>query len=126
MGKNSVRVATFLFSFLLMVGAWFWVMYSEEYRRLAKAAEKETEYQRELQLIDQERKIYFESVAENRKKQQEAMLLAKTQYEELLKSQDAQVKAQAKATTQVVDQPVTKTETVKVAKPKSTRKSKSS
>lgn len=109
-----------------MVGAWFWVLYSEENRRLAQAAKRETEYLDELRVIDSDRKAYFESIAATRKEQLEAMETAKAQYEALLKSQADQVKAQTKATTQVVSKPVTKKETVQVAKPKSTRKSKSS
>lgn len=126
MGKNSLRIASFLFSGALLVVAWFWVLYSEENRRLAQAAKRETEYLDELRAIDSDRKAYFESIAATRKEQLEAMEAAKAQYEALLKSQADQVKAQTKATTQVVSKPVTKTETVQVAKPKSTRKSKSS
>jgi hypothetical protein len=126
MGKNSLRIASFLFSGALLVVAWFWVLYSEENRRLAQAAKQETEYLDELRAIDSDRKAYFESIAATRKEQLEAMEAAKAQYEALLKSQADQVKAQTKATTQVVSKPVTKKETVQVAKPKSTRKSKSS
>lgn len=126
MGKNSLRIASFLFSGTLLVVAWFWVLYSEENRRLAQAAKRETEYLDELRAIDSDRKAYFESIAATRKEQLEAMEAAKAQYEALLKSQADQVKAQTKATTQVVSKPVTKKETVQVAKPKSTRKSKSS
>lgn len=126
MGKNSLRIASFLFSSTLLVVAWFWVLYSEENRRLAQAAKRETEYLDELRAIDSDRKAYFESIAATRKEQLEAMEAAKAQYEALLKSQADQVKAQTKATTQVVSKPVTKKETVQVAKPKSTRKSKSS
>ncbi len=126
MGKNSLRIASFLFSGALLVVAWFWVLYSEENRRLAQAAKRETEYLDELRAIDSDRKAYFESIAATRKEQLEAMEAAKAQYEALLKSQADQVKAQTKATTQVVSKPVTKKETVQVAKPKSTRKSKSS
>lgn len=126
MGKNSLRIASFLFSGALLVVAWFWVLYSEENRRLAQAAKRETEYLDELRAIDSDRKAYFESIAATRKEQIQAMEAAKAQYEALLKSQADQVKAQTKATTQVVSKPVTKKETVQVAKPKSTRKSKSS
>lgn len=126
MEKNSLRIASFLFSGALLVVAWFWVLYSEENRRLAQAAKQETEYLDELRAIDSDRKAYFESIAATRKEQLEAMEAAKAQYEALLKSQADQVKAQTKATTQVVSKPVTKKETVQVAKPKSTRKSKSS
>lgn len=126
MGKNSLRIASFLFSGALLVVAWFWVLYSEENRRLAQAAKRETEYLDELRAIDSDRKAYFESIAATRKEQIQAMEAAKAQYEALLKSQADQVKAQTKATTQVVSKPVTKKETVQVSKPKSTRKSKSS
>lgn len=126
MGKNSLKFATFLFALLLMVGAWFGVLYNEEHRRLAQAATAESAYLEEIRATDRERKAYFESVAATRAKQAEAMEAARIQYEELLKSQNAQIKSQAQATTQTVSKPVTKTETVKVAKPAATRKSKSS
>ncbi len=126
MGKYSTKIATALFSALVVVGAWFGVLYSEEHRRIAKAAEREAAYLEELKAIDQDRKAYFESVAKSRQEQAEAMAKAKAEYEALLQSQADAVKSQAKATTQVVNKPVVKQETVKVAKPKSTRKSKSS
>lgn len=126
MGKNSLRLASFLFSGALLASAWFWVLYNEENRRLAQAAKRETEYLDEIRSIDSERKTYFESIATTRQEQLEAMEAAKTQYETLLKSQSSEVQAQTKVTTQIVSKPVTKKETVQVAKPKSTRKSKSS
>ena len=126
MGKNSFRILSFLFSGTLLVIAWFWVLYNEENRRLAQAAKRETEYLEEIRSIDSERKAYFESITTTRQDQLKAMEAAKAQYEALLKNQSAEVQAQTKATTQVVSKPVTKKETVQVAKPKSTRKSKSS
>lgn len=126
MKKTSFQIATILFSLLLLVGSWFWVLYREENRRLAKATEEQSAYLAQLRATDQERKVYFEGIAETRRQQQEAMTQAKDQYEALLKTQAEQVQAQAQTTTQVVSKPVTKQTTVKVAKPKSTRKSKTS
>lgn len=126
MGKYSLRVALSLLVTVILMGTWFWVLYNEEHRRLTRAAEREALYFDELKSIDSERKLYFEKITATRKEQVEAMEAAKAQYEELLKSQPNQITSAATATKQVVNKPVTKQETVKVAKPKSTRKSKSS
>lgn len=126
MGKNSIRVATVFFTLLLLAGAWFGVLYSEEKQRMVEVAKAEQSYLEELQETDRERKAYFENVALNRKQETVLMEAARLQYEELLKTQGAKIATEQKTTTQVVEKPVTKTETVKVAKPKSTRKSKTS
>lgn len=121
-----MKVAVSLFSLLVFSGAWFAVLYDEEQRRLASAAKNHDSYIARLEEIDQDRKAYFSDVAENRKRQKGAMDVARQQYDDILKTQSAKVKAQQKSVTQYVNKPVTKTETVKISKPKASTSTKTS
>lgn len=126
MKKSRLHLILVFATLILLLGSWFGVLYSEERRRLAQAAEERAAFMARLEEIDRDRKAYYESVTEQRRVQAAAMEAARAQYEELLKNQAAAVKAQAKPVVQTVQKPVTKTETVTTAKPKSTRSTKTS
>lgn len=126
MKATSLQLLVSFLSLMLLAGGWFWVLYAEENQRFAKSIEAQQAYLEELKSVDSERKVYFEHLAANRQAQEAAMNEARVQYEALLKSQAAVVKQQTKATTQIVNKPVVKQQTVTVAKPKTTRKSKTS
>jgi hypothetical protein len=66
------------------------------------------EFLEEQQIIEQDRKQYFESVAAKRAELRSGMTESKSQYEELLKNQSDVIAKNQKTTTQTVTVPCTR------------------
>lgn len=129
MNQIGLKILTFLTAGSVLGGTWLAILYTEESRRIAQAeADQTTELQR-LQDTDQARREYFQNLETQRAEQRASMDAAKKQYEELLQSQPEQIKSAQHTTQQVINKPVTKTETIQVpsvSKPSSSRSTKTS
>ncbi len=128
MGKGKLRFIILLIALISFSGALFGVLYHEQEKRIAKAERNRQVFLEEQQAIEQDRRQYFESVAAKKAELRSGMTESKKQYEELLRNQPDTVAKNQTTTTQKVTVPVqTAVKTpVAVAKPKATRKSKSS
>ena len=127
-GKGKLRFIVVLVVMITLSGALFGVLYHEQEKRIAKAEWNRRAFLEEQQIIEQDRKQYFESVAAKRAELRSGMTESKNQYEELLKNQSDVIAKNQKTTTQTVTVPVQTTvkTPVAVSKPKATRKTKSS
>ncbi len=128
MEKGKIRFIVALIVVIAFSGLLFGVLYREQVRRIAKAESDRHAFLEEQQAIEQERKRYFDGVSAKRAELRMSMEESKLQYEELLKNQPGEIAKNQTTTTQTVTVPVQTTvkTPVAVAKPKATRKTKSS
>jgi len=128
MEKGKIRFIVALVIVITLSGIMFGVLYREQVRRIAKAESDRQVFLEEQRAIEQERKRYFDGIATRRTELRAHMEENRLQYEELLKNQPSEIAKNQTTTTQKVTVPVQTIvkAPVAVAKPKATRKTKSS
>lgn len=128
MEKGKIRFVVALVIVIALSGILFGVLYREQVRRITKAESDRQVFLEEQRAIEQERKRYFDGIATRRTELRAHMEENRLQYEELLKNQPSEIAKNQTTTTQKVTVPVQTTvkAPVAVAKPKATRKTKSS
>lgn len=128
MEKGKIRFVVALVIVIALSGILFGVLYREQVRRITKAESDRQVFLEEQRAIEQERKRYFDGITTKRAELRAHMEESRLQYEELLKNQPSEIAKNQTTTTQKVTVPVQTTvkAPVAVAKPKATRKTKSS
>jgi len=128
MEKGKIRFVVALVIVITLSGILFGVLYREQVRRITKAESDRQVFLEEQRAIEQERKRYFDGITTKRAELRAHMEESRLQYEELLKNQPSEIAKNQTTTTQKVTVPVQTTvkAPVAVAKPKATRKTKSS
>ena len=128
MEKGKIRFVVALVIVIALSGILFGVLYREQVRRITKAESDRQAFLEEQRVLEQERKRYFDGITTKRAELRAHMEESRLQYEELLKNQPGEIAKNQTTMTQKVTVPVQTTvkTPVAVAKPKATRKTKSS
>lgn len=126
MEKGKLRFIVVLISILGLSGVLFGVLFAEEGKRISRTEQNRQAFLVEQQMIEQDRKRYFDEVAAKRVELRANMEASKAQYEELLKNQPTAIAKSQTTKTETVTVPVQTKVTTSVSKPKSTRSTKSS
>jgi hypothetical protein len=128
MTKIQTRIILFFFVITAFFGPFVAIMTIEETRRAEKLLAKEREASAARTEANYARYQYYLEIDDRKNNLKQAMEEAKKQYEELLKTQPDKIKEKQTTVTQTVIKPVTTQKVVeqKVAKPKSSTKTKSS
>ena len=129
MNKWFIRVGSLLISLVLFVGASYFVLSSEQAKRIELQRVSRERFMTDLKGADRLRQEYFAQIDAKRVISQAQMDAAKQQYAQLLAKQPELIKNQQQPTTKTVTQTVPVTQTVKVpagSTVTSTRKTKTS
>lgn len=114
MNKWFVRTASLVFSLVLFVGASYFVLSSEQAKRIEQQRVSRERFMADLKEADRLRQEYFAQIDAKRAISQAQMDAAKQEYETLLANQPELVKNQQQPVTKTVTQTVPVTQTVKV------------
>lgn len=131
MSKVALRIILISFFLLLFGGSFFAVLAVEEDKRLTKIKAEQEQFLSNAREIEQARQTYLDGVAQSREASRQGMIMAKSQYEQLLKDQPSLIQKNQKQTSTAVQQLVpaassSNVSSTQTAKPKSTRTTKTS
>lgn len=126
MERGKIHFIVFLLTIFGLFGSLAGVLSIEERKRLERAQADRQAFLAEQQSLDQIRKQYFDEVEAKRAASRAGMTASQEQYDQALQDQPAALVKNQTTTTETVTVPVRKIVNTPVAKPKTSRSTKSS